>query len=98
MPDDSPIIGPSETPRTLVEHAASDAMEAVKARLEIDGAHVEKMMVLIVAGKTGEVWDAVAAGEGIEDGGDLFAMLISEAIGVGRQLGLKVIVAPLGQG
>lgn len=98
MSDESPIIGPGSEPRTLVEHAASDAIEAAKARLEIEDAELEKIMVIIVAGKTGEVWDAVAAGEGFEDPRDLFATLVAEAVGVGRQLGLKVMVGGLNQG
>lgn len=98
MTDKSPIIGPSEDPRTVVEHAASAAIEAAKSYLEIEGATIEKMMVVLVAEKTGEVWDAVLAGEGFDDAKDLFATLISETVQVGRQLGVRVMVGGVNQG
>ena len=98
MTDESPIIGPSPDPRTLVEYAAADSIEAAKARLELEGASIEKMMVLIVAEHTGEVWDSVLAGEGFDDAKDLFATLVSEAVSVGRQLGLRVMIGGLNQG
>ena len=101
MTDESPIIGPSGSPRTIVEYAAADAIEAATARLEIEGAELKQMLVIIVAEKTGEVWDAVTAGTWIEDPKDVFALLIGQAVGVGRQLGLSVKVATMqsfGQG
>lgn len=97
-------MGVSEDPRNLVERAAAAAMDAVDAVLEPAGASVGTLYVSLHAlgMPAGEELDSVAAAHGAdladdpaERARDVVAFLVTEAVAVGRQIGLDVKVVPL---
>jgi hypothetical protein len=98
MTDKSSVIGESYEPRNLIEQVAAHAMTCAGEEAEKHGGKLRRIMVMIEVDGLGER-DTVVAGEGYQDGRDLFAVLITEAISVGRQLGVDVkLLNALGKG
>jgi hypothetical protein len=93
-------LGEANEPRNVIERAADAAMNAATNVIEEAGGEIKTIWIVIQApgvdGPDGR--DVVAAGTGFEGGSELFATLIAEAVSVGRQLGLTVLVAPLRRG
>jgi hypothetical protein len=84
--------GVSETPRTPTEEAANAALDLFTERVEAAGGEVERVVMF--------AWvkpmrpNAVSVAAGFDDPGDLFTFLLSQAAGVGKQLGVNVDVIP----
>lgn len=86
------MTGSSETPRTPAERAANDALELFDERIRAAGGKVQQAVIF--------AWvepmrpNAVSAGAGFQDPADLFTFLLSQATGVGKQIGMRVDVIP----
>jgi hypothetical protein len=93
------VPGPSDVPRTTVEHAADFALDSVESYLLRDGAKPVRVFVAIHAADVppGEL-DCTTAGYGYEDARDLLAELLTHASGCAKALGLTVHVIPVERG
>ena len=89
----------SETPRNRIEDVADFGMDAIAQLLETRGLELRYALVLVVADGTEEgERDAVTAGYGFEDAGEMLAYVFGHFQSTAEQLGMKVMIAPLGEG
>jgi hypothetical protein len=94
-----PVREDGSPPESLVDRAADAAFNAAVELAQSEGREMISIFITLRLkpdGSGGE--DTTVAGMGFEDGKDVFATLLSEAISTGRELGLTVVVAPLGKG
>jgi hypothetical protein len=89
------IRGPAERPRNKVEKIGDAALKAIEKATEQQGGTLQEAMVLVHVEGVG-LPDSVVCGQGFDSARDLFAVLITETVAVGKQLGMTVKVLPLG--
>jgi hypothetical protein len=95
-----------EEPRTLLDRAAQAAMEAARETLAREGATLDQLFITLNAsGQPGGEPNATSAADGEalpEDFGErsqmILAFLVGHAVEVGKQIGVTVLVAPIGHG
>jgi hypothetical protein len=95
-----------EEPRTLLDRAAQAAMEAARETLAEEGATLDQLFITLNAsGQPGGEPNAASAADGDSLPEDLrerstmiFSFLVGHAVEVGKQIGIKVLVAPIGHG
>lgn len=97
------MSGWTSEPRNLIEQAADNAFDAIRDTLADAGATAVRMLVLIDADgidTSDGSKDSVTAASGNEvlTGRDVLAMLIEHAVESGKELGVDVMVAPMGRG
>lgn len=87
------MSGYSEQPRNPVERIADAGLEALKSQCLVEGLELKRSFVLVQI--EGTEPDAVTAGNGIEDGRDLLAFVLSSLISAAKELGLTIKVVPM---
>jgi hypothetical protein len=96
----------SEDPRNLVERALTAGIEAVEETLAEEGTTLDHLFITInVTGQPGGEANAASSASGeklpedlVERSSAVLAFLIGHAVEVGKQLGVNIHVAPIGQG
>lgn len=90
----------SETPKTLVDRAADEAMKAAERHLNEHGAEPRHMLVIIDAkGQPADEPNATAAGHGYDNDRDVLAELLTHAHELGKEMGVEVnVISPTVRG
>jgi hypothetical protein len=83
------------TPKSLIERAANAAMDAAEKTLTDEGYELDKLYVALNANGAEGERDACAAIRGTDDAREILAFLMSEAISVGKRLGVEIQVMPM---
>jgi hypothetical protein len=86
-------------PESLVDRAADSAFNHIEEFLVAEGRQPKSVFIILrlEPDGSGEV-DSTVASRGLEDAKDTFATLLSFTIQTGEELGLKILVAPMGKG
>lgn len=91
--------GDDSGPERLVDRCADAAFRAVSTLAQAEGRAVQSCFIaLTLVPDESDPIDATVAGTGFEDGADVFASMVAHTVSAGKELGLTVLVAPLGQG